>query len=361
MLTFSLNFDQTTYIDKICLSIQENKNYIKKFHPKNPEEASLQILDTCVRNIKPEYDVVDPYVKKTTRMINKGMSLETPYDTMNEDGEVASPFLSLVQNDQENIEIGVESKIINILAEMYLLDPDFVMSLKPVFYGSDLNNKELKQQYKTTNQRIIELGIQLREFAKYKAFMKGVTSFYLELQNKTKVKKAASAIKEIKIKDIKYDLLDYLPTEPLLRDANGKDIGFDLITLYSEIDLDLNKWSVKYKEIAVQKIDITEYIDFLYSNVFVEKGVNNKVITWAVDNNYKLTMPSGIVKLNEDRNKFIELCYRELFLNILNSNIGLIIGATPDSIYIKKRGAGIKTVRCILCYNKTIDLPVVNI
>lgn len=358
MLSFSLNSDQTTYIDMICLCVQDNKNYIRKFHYKDADEVTMQVLDSCIRNVKPSATKIDSYVKTTIRKINKGKLKEVPYDVLNEDGEVALPFMSLVQDDRETIEVGIEEKVNHLLGEMYLINPDYVMELRPIFFGTTLSSKELKKKFTTTDIRIIELGTQLRELAKYKSFMKGVTDFYIQLQEDKSKKKIVSTLKEIKIKDISYDILDYLPEESMICDDKGEDINIDLITLYSEIDLDLSKWHAKYKNLNIQKIDITEYIDYLYSRVFVDKGVNNKVISWATNSNYKLTMPSGVVKLNEDKNKFIELCYRELFLNILNANIGMIIGATPDTIYIKKKGAGLKTLRCNLAYNKTIDLPV---
>ena len=360
MLSFSLNEEQMTYLNSAVNSLNGNIGYIRKFNSRNYEEAISTILDIAMRNRKDGYSNMNPYVKKIARHVPTKVTTELSFDTLNEDGEVAAPYLSLVKDDCELIEVNIDKRIYSYLDEMYLIDPEYVISLRNAFFADNKSEKELRQ-YKPVGDRMRQLWQQLMEVSKYPVFNSCITEFYMNLQNKGK-KAVSNTVKEIKIKDISYDILDLLPDESVLIDKNGVPIEIDRNTLYSEVELDMEKWSIKGRQaIGIQKIDISEYMDYIYTKTFVERGVNNSIITWAIGDSYKLMLPSGLVRINEAKEKFIDECYRELFLNILNANIGVILGATADSIYIRKRGVGIKTLRCITAYNKTFDLDVSTI
>lgn len=357
MLAFSLNEDVTSYLSKVVTCLNNNEGYIRKFNPKNPEEAKSNILDTAIRNRKEEYDNVTPYIKKTARHITP-ISYEIPIDTLNEDGEVNVAFQGLISNEMERVEVNIDKKIFSCLDEMYLIDPEYVKRLKKIFFSDEITDKNLRQ-YKPTGERMRQLWSELQENTRYTDFLPCIIKFYQMLEEKES--KIRQNEKDIKIKDVSYDNLNLLPTESIIKSKTGEMIDIDRKTLYSKIDLDMTNWELVVKQIGVQKIDISEYIDMLYKWIYVEEGVDTKIITWAINGGYKLRMPSGVIKINEDKQKFVELCYRELFLNILVANIGVIIGATPDSIYIKQKGRGLKCIRCQTVYNKTVILPVENV
>lgn len=358
MITFSLNASKNdAYSAKIWDSISRNIRYFKKFNV-NWEEAAQRTYIACLDNQDSRFDDLDPYVKKLARNIMKIKQQETPHDMYNERGDVSYVFNSLSTsiNDADIVDKVVVEAIKDKFRELYLMDEEEFIKLRALFVY-DLSHEKLKEfgvknsLIKSEFSRIVQkYGSNIVFYALY--------DFLKELASKN-VLKNGTKIRELQLKEGNYTYIDRIPDTPQIRAKCGGLFAVDRNTLEMGINPDYVSWETVFKTSCdILKIDISPLIDYMYTEIFVEEGVDTKHIKWC-GSKYKLTSPGGYTTISVERNKFLSLVRAELILNLLMNNIVTIIALSPDSVYLKPtRATQLEALRLRLAVGKVIDLPV---
>lgn len=355
MLTFSVNEVDTVQMTRVEKTIAENLNYFKKFNGGRWQEAVNKTFMTAVKHAKSEYDTLDPYIKNLARNILKEQEKEISVDMVNEDGEVSYPFLSLTTSIDTDDIFADKEEILNVFKEQYLLHEDDFLKLKQLFKKEDerfskgevIKNEDIQNALHT-------LCVKYSAEAVYKTLY----DFFIDLPKYSRSIEN-STIKIIEMKNKNYDYLSAIPTIPLIMDKQGKYYMIDRLNLTMDRDPDTFEWDViAQTSCNIIRIDMSPLFDYIYSQVYVPKGVHTKHTVWC-DDIYKLTTPGGKSFVNIDRDKFIHQVRVELISHLVHNRFNTIVAISPDYVYIKpNRMMNYDTVRLILQTGKIIDLPI---
>ena len=372
MRVFSLNFNTTdfSYVSAVWSCIQENVRYFKKFNGAQYEEAMHLVLVRALRNKKTEYTDLTPYIKKLARTELKQKQRDVPLNyTDEETGEVSKQFIGLAKGF--SVMTGEQSeRLKNVFRDMYLMHPDEIIALRPLFEDIRVYTPESKailakvsdEVKDTLWSAISRINNSLEDGGK--ASCKAIMEFYDEIARADEKQFRLSGTKNIVMTAPDYRCMSRIPVGDTIvitsGSHKGEQMGIDTsktLEMTSDVNLDLVSWlPISKTRCDVIKIDISEYINYLYDNIYVDKGVNTPHRKW-LGNRYALTSPAGKDYLNEDEEVFISKCIEELILNLIANNVNNIIGFTSDSIYVRPiRKITYDTIRCKIFNNKFIDL-----
>lgn len=364
MMTFSLN--KTSGSDehamRVLETINRNLGYFKKFNASRWEEAVHRTYITALEHRNDTYSDVLPYIKKLARTVLKVRQTETPFGVYDEEGEISPVYFSLVDYiDDERVDDYTPIK--ESFMELYLLDPENFSKLAGVFKYEDTIPKDVLKDLKIRNETLI------REFKRlvfwYGADMvfMALWEFFKELPHLCSERK--NSIKEILLKEGKPLYLNKISDIPTIRDAEGSFYYIDKNLLQmvkvggKERNPDYFKWDIIGNTVSdILKLDISEFMAYIYEEVFVDMGCNTKHITWC-GHKYRLTTPGGVAYIGLELDKFIEVVRKELVMNLLANNLGYIVAISPDNIYFKpSRVFNYNTLRLRFKTGKVMDLPV---
>jgi hypothetical protein len=358
MLTFSLNVatQGDGYAHKVWDVITSNSGYFKKFNRERYEEAMHKTFVFALGHRKDNYSDLTPYVKKLARTILKEKEKEKPYDVYTEDGEV-SPVFSPLQDSIDESNLTDITEIKDIFKEMYLTDKEEFLKLKNLFTPhateESLKLNMVKDKYLTSNlSKAYRLYGSTLFFKVLYQFLNEMTPHHHPT--------SGGVIKEVQLKKVNPNIVEKLSDEPCIKTLKDDKLhGIDKLTLKMDVNPDLVRWVVATTtNCNIIKVDISPLINYMYEQVFVEKGVDTKHIMWC-DDKYKVITPAGIAYIGVDRLKFMSLVHNELVLNLLANNLNKMIAISEDSIYVRPtRLSGLETIRLKLYTGKIIDLPV---
>lgn len=355
MLTFSVNDVDIVQMLRVQKTISDNIQYFKKFNGPHWQEAVNKAFMTAVTHVKSEYEVLDPYIKNLARNILKESEKESPWDTVNEDGEVSYPFLQLTTRLDEDKILLDKKEIMNTFKTLYLLYEQDFLKLKLIFRKDDdkftkgeiVKNEEIKKALDSLRMKYGAINVYS---LLYDFFV------YLPKYSK-KIENATIKVIEMKNKDLDYKTA--IADIPLIVDEHGVFYDIDKLTLTMEKNPDTFKWDViTQTSCDVLRIDISPLLDYMYDQVFVPQGVHTKHISWC-DDIYKVMTPGGKAYVNLDRNAFINYVKMELIAHLSANRFNSIVAISPDYIYVRpNRMMNYDTIRLVLFTGKMIDLPI---
>lgn len=329
--------------------IQQNRKYIYHFNGAKTEEVISDMLEHIAKNGRQKEDVL-PYIKNLSRNIIKKkpkLSMQyTPFDTRTEDGEVSSVFLGLLEHI-DHTQFMPNNELNRQLRALYLkYDEDF-MGLKVIFdakyddvipnYDSVKTSKRfLSFMHKTEERSRSTMYEDLRNivdtfgaehtFATLLILLKEVDVLSLPF---------TATVKEIALKPLsKLQRATAKIGMPIIKSSSGEEYTINLDTLTMDANPDYFNWSVVGNSKAIIKIDIAPFMEYLYDQLYVDQGVNTRLIKWCGDM-YRITTPAGTRLLEEKIEYAIEFARTELVLSIVSANIGKLVAVSPDTIYIK--------------------------
>lgn len=366
MLTFSLNKGASSggsgdsYAAKVFATINANEPYFKKFNPWYWEEAMQATFLVALENRDGRFENLHPYIKKLARNILRSRTKDIPFTVFDDSGEISKVYHSLSEIIDTAAFDG-DSELVGSFKMLYLRNPDSFMKLQNIFHYDDdkvlRNIKEFRSKDKELWQSVRSL------VEKYGSEYTFVTlgQFFVLLPSLTKPK-LDGQIKEVSIRPGKLHLLSKLPDTPTIQSEDGR-------YHYIEPDLTMSKnpdyfkWDIIGSSMCdIYKIDISEFLNYVYEEVFVPQGVDTRFIRWCGDY-YRLTTPAGEVSVNLDRDKFINRVRVELIANLLSKGVGSIIAISPDNLYIKPtRMFNYSTIRLKMrndgTHDRIFDIPV---
>lgn len=361
MISFSLNRTslKDEYAIKVITSIENHKNYFKKFNGSLYDEAMQKALEHALTHRKSNYQEIDPYIKKLARtiMLNEHKKSPLLYELYNEDGEIHGVFnklRSFLDIDQTDIN-RYENELHNKFKDLYLLDEDSFMLLKQFFNEScnegikSIKNKEFKKN----------VDILIKEYG-FHVFLYSLYTFF-NILPKLINRRVTNNIKNIYLKKPNFKLLEKIPDTPLIREK-GKQNGYiflDKVFLLSDKNPDFVDWElINPTTCDILRVDLTPFIDYIYDNVSVKEGVDTRFIRWCGDR-YKVITPSGASYIGLEIDKYISYVRVELVLNILGVGLGSVLAISPENMYLKVTKSFIfDKFRVIFNDGKSIDLPI---
>lgn len=359
MKTFSLNngdeFD--SYAASVWRAIQKNERYFKYFNKDKWQEAVHRTYVIALDKRNQQYEDIVPYIKNLARNVLKTKT-DAVVGLTTEEGEISPIFSgpdmqSFIDTDNIDSHIEIQDKF----KELYLLDKESFMKLKNLFLIDEASELKKMRNLRVRNQKMSNEFMDLVDKYGYGTTFQVLHHFFTKLPqmiNDT----GHYDIKEIKLKKPNVLLLEKIPSVPTIYDKNGLGYKIDKTNLRMDINPDYIKWSTGETSATVFKVDISEYINYMYEEVFVEEGVNTKHIEWCGDK-YKVTTPADVTHIGLDREKFISQVRAELIINLLGNSLGQIVALSPDSIYFKpSRSFSYKTIRVKFISGKIFDLPV---
>lgn len=338
-------------------NIRRNMGYIRLFNGSDAEEVAQEIFLRILRNNR-GFDDYTPYIKKLARTIRRKKEKEVATDVYSNEGEVSGVFRQLKETVELKTIEGLEG-LYKRLRHLYLLNEKSFDKLG-VLFRSDLD-EACDTNLKKLRTRDLQLYNGLRSiidtYGALDTFL-ALEKFLSDLGNLVNVQ-VAETMKEIKIRPLSKTVsaLEKIPDKPTIKDSNGQELGIDKAKLLTEPNPDYIKWTANGTTSPTKRlqcIDITPYMEYLYQEVYVEQGVQTKVITWCGDS-YKLTSPSGEMYIDESFEYFINQCRIELLASVIRASIGNIVALSPDSIYFK--GKRIENIK-LTVPSKVLILPV---
>ena len=362
MISFSINEKKGMDEENILVlnAINENIQYFKKFNPHDWEEAAQRTYMVAVDNYSSNKGDIAPYIKKLAREIMKdSRNKENTYDLVTEDGEISQVFTVLkTEIDTRNFDgAGV---LLDAFKELYLMDEESFSKLEAIFTFDTSEELKVLSDLRIRNKGLFrELG-KLRDKHGNDYFFRVLQTFFEQLPSYTK-KRKLHVTKIIDMKAGNFSLLDRISDTATIIDSNGKYHRIDKTTLTMDTNPDYLTWDLVGSSMCdILRVDISDYMSYMYEEVLVDKGVWTKHIAWC-DNKYKLTTPGGEVYVGLDRNKFLSNVRIELILNLMANNIGTIVALSPDSIYIKPtRSFDFGSLRLKCKTGRVIDLPILT-
>ncbi|MNL91189.1 hypothetical protein D3C81_09190 [compost metagenome] len=359
MLTFSINSDAkgtSLYAAEVLRTIQDNEKYLRKFNGPRWQEAAQKIYLTAIDNRDTRYTDITPYIKKLAKTILKEKEKDSAFDVYTEDGEISPIFYSL----REYIDIdkmdGVK-EIEDRFKELYLMDTQSFMKLKTIFMIDDVKQVKKMTELRIKNVEFMQEFNSLLTVHGAHMVFPTLNKFFADLDVLCSPA-GDTLIKEVSIKKKSMDLASKLPDIPLIKDKDGNLHHINKETLTMAINPDYVKWDVVNSVCDILKIDMSLLLNYIYEEIYGDKGVNTRHITWCGDK-YKLTTPGGESFIGLDKEKFITVVRNELILNLISSNINTIIAISPDILYFKPtRVFQFNTLRLKLTTGKIIDIPI---
>lgn len=368
MKVFSLNAgtQNVAYYYKVWECLQGLELYFKKFNGAQYEEAMHLAFMRAISNQKEAYADPTAYLKKLARTEMRQRKYEIPCSVTDEEtGEIARPYVRLAEGF--NI-YGAESekRLKELLTDLYLMYPDDMLLLRPVFLNEKCDAVEGKTLGKQINKEVKQLlSAELAKIDGREGY-KIIAQFYNELSQTTKTQQVMSGTKNIAFAPADYRCKARIPTDRQIRITSGRKegllVGIDTstkIVMSDDVNLDSVNWVYANKgKTDIVKIDISPLMNYLYDMIYADKGVNTTMRRW-LNNRYVLTTFGGQEHLNMNEDTFIDLCMEEILLNFVANNINNIIGFTVDTVYIKpSRSITYDKLRCTLSCGKIIDLDV---
>lgn len=361
MLTFSINrvVGTDAYSAKVQNTINSNIGYFKTFNGASWEEAAQKTFVYALEHRKAEYqEDLTPYIKKLARTIlRKSGNTESIYSITTDDGEIAPVFLGLQDHiDTENLD--GNQALLDTFKELYLIDSDSFNRLKLMFQYDAPDEIENLKDLRVRNPKITEeISKMLLKHGSDYTF-RSLFQFFQMLPSLVEVRET-HLTKEVLIREGNFSVLERIPNTPSIVDNNGRYHYIDKITLTMDSNPDYYKWDIIGTSLCdILKIDFSEYMNYMYEEVFVEQGVSTRHIQWCGDK-YKVTTPGGTEYLGLEFDKFLNTVRIELLLNLIESNVGSIIAISPDNLYVKPtRTFQFDTIRVKCQSGKIFDLPI---
>lgn len=362
MLTFSINrvANSERYSLLVWQTISANLGYFKKFNGDRWEEAVHRTYEAVIKNRDDSYDNILPYIKKLARNILRVKTNESAFDIMNEDGDISPVFATLRDFiDTENV--GVQESIKDELKTLYLLDEESFLRLQALYKYNEVSEIPNLKDIRIKNPKLRDGIFSLVQKHGAEIVFGVLYQFYKELPMLI-AERQTNLTKEVTLKQSNFTVLDKIPDTPTIKDAQGNYYYIDKTTLTMlDANPDYFKWDIVGSSVStcdILKIDISEYMSYLYEQVYVEEGVTTKHIKWC-GNKYKLTSPAGEVFIGLDLEKYISSARIELIINLMMNNIGSVIAISPDHIYIKPiRTFQFDRVRVKFHDGRVKDLPI---
>lgn len=366
-------------INKMCSSesiaevwklISENEGYFRQFNGAAYEEAMHLTLARVIQSRKEEYTDLTPYIKSLARVELKQNRKEVPCMTIDEEsGEVAKPYVGLLDDSMNSINYDVIAKLKEQLADFYLEYPEDMEALRPLLEDptAQFTKSEVKE-LKCKNANLCTMITACREQIGGDTLYLAITEFYSDLAKQKEKDRARDVVKDIYLKPANFNAASKFGDEPTVLICSGsmagKPVGVrrDIIQMSEDVNLDCVKWCiVSPSKCPVYKIDISPYMEYLDMNLpldILERQVDTKLVSW-LNGRYKVTTPGSDSHLNMPMERFYELCRQELILNLVEAGVNNVIGITPDTLYVKvTRKINYSSLRLHLFGNKIIQLSV---
>jgi hypothetical protein len=359
MITFSINNYDPDYQLRVYKTVCALEKYFLKVcggGVDHHEVMQRAIIHAC-NNRDSKYTNLEPYIKTLARTLPKTRNNEIAYSPLESDKEEEikeNPLLTTGTYDE--YPIFVESADIrNSIQDLYLVFPKDMIAIRDsVMSGS----AELKIS-RYLSRDFMNQFTSLRNKYDGRALYSFLKEFYEKL-DKTSAK-IVNNVKEIKLKEPKFKYLSKLQSDVFIVSMDGKRACINKETLLTEeFEPDYVRWSLYRVSAHVYKIDISPVIDYSFKNVAVAGGIDTKLVKWCGARKLCRTL-GGASILNVDLDKYIDLIYRELFVNLLMNGYFQIVAASKDSIYIKeKKRLTYDTLRIITSFDKAIDCEVIE-
>lgn len=366
-------------INKMCSSesiaevwklISENEGYFRQFNGAAYEEAMHLTLARVITSRKDEYADLTPYIKSLARVELKQNRKEVPCMIIDEEsGEVAKPYVGLLDDSMNSINYDVVAKLKEQLADFYLEFPEDMEALRPLLEDptAQFTKAEVKE-LKCKNASLCTMITACREQIGGDTLYLAITEFYSDLAKQKEKDRARDTVKDIYLKPANFNAASKFGDDPTVLICSGsmagKPVGIrrDTIQMSECVNLDCVKWCiVSPSKCPVYKIDISPYMEYLDMNLpldVLKRQVDTKLVSW-LNGRYKVTTPGSDSHLNMPMDKFYELCRQELILNLVEAGVNNIIGITPDTLYVKvTRKINYSSLRLHLFGNKIIQLSV---
>lgn len=358
MLTFSLNkiTAADAYASRVWVEIQKNIAYFKAFNGDQWKEAVTRTYMTALDHKKPSYTDVTPYIKKLARTILKEKQNETPHSVATDDGEIAAVFRSLTDSiNVDHISTDIE-EIRGAFKELYLMDSEAFLKLQVIFMVDKVSELDRRED-RVRNKRFTREFLLLVERYGDELVYPALYEFLKEIPTLTG-RRVNAATKLVQMKPGNDSMLQKVSDQATIVDQKGKAYTIDKTTFTMARNPDYFKWVPIGQASDVVCIDFSEYMNFLYEEIFVDEGINTRHVSWCGDR-YKLESPAGEVYIGLDREKFIASARMELLLNLLSNNVGTVVAVSADNLYVRPaRSFTCEKVRIKFANGKSMDLPV---
>lgn len=349
--TFST--DKSKFKVELWDLIEQYRGYFIKLHKDKADEVMQQVWEHMCNNAKPgNKPMLVGYMKKVAETITKTKVKLLPYSTYDaETGEVA-PVFRTEQTLTEDYQVVYEQPevregVLRVLITLYLRDKG---KMKSVFEHFDA---EVDRQLHNKTPRLITSRSKLATDSWFVDFHNLLTNYpsamvlsclqelRTDITKQDKKKRytdsALLCIGAIPYNDIN---LNYLYPVTLYNKGKTSYICSDTLRM-SEPDLDIDHvmWQVDDSDIKkskVLRICITPIMDKLISNIYADEGVNTPNKEWFKGYYILKSLSGQYSTLNEDSEKFIEYCRKELILS-LAPRLDRVIGISEDFIYFSPR------------------------
>lgn len=319
--------------------IQKNKYFFIKYNPHNYEEAMEEALKHVMK--KGKGDDLEPYVRSLAKTImkNKVFRNEIPYQVTNgetgEEDAVFRPISTLWEHDSVH-----QQDLKNRLVDLYFLYPDDFMLFMNAF-----RSLSTAEEAKATNVRAMrklkikgEIFSLAREYSAPLLYV-AMQEIYKDMCSKDKgVKAEEPKVLEISLKPADYSCWNrVIPGEGFIPKKTGERVFVEKDSYLSAVNPDCVEWCfpVDTKK-NIYKIDISMVMNYAYDFMLVKQGVDTDFVTW-LDGRCRLCSLGGYSVINTDLQKFLDLQFKELILNIVASGITKIVAISPDFLYFTAR------------------------
>lgn len=361
MISFSVNNVSGVdwYANHVWDCIQSNLGYFKKFNGPRWEEAVQQTYLFILDHRNDSYgDDILPYIKKLARLILKKKFKDSPYGVFTEDGEI-SPVFATLQDYIDTTNLDGRSPLMNTFKELYLLDSESFMRLKLIFDYDNPSEIENLKDLRVKNTQLTEEFTRIIQKHGSDYVFASLYQFFKMLPDLIK-ERYTNQTKEVVIKPSNFTALSRINDKPTIIDEKGKQYKVDRNSLLTTKNPDYFKWDIVGSSLCdILKIDISQYMNYMYEETYVQEGVHTHHIEWCGDK-FKLTTPGGTPYIGLDFEKFLTNVRIELLLNLMLSNVGSVIAISPDSLYVKPtRVFQFDKIRVKMLHTgKVIDLPI---
>lgn len=356
---------------EIWQTIERNKGYIVFFNGYNTEEVASNILEHAVRNLDTTAgEDFTPYIKNLAKNIAKRTSKEFAYEHVSEQGEISDVFNGLqAEIDYRKFENNRELML--QLRALYLRYEESFNTLGKIFddkLDSLIPTYDDKREDQHFHKDIAKVGLREKNVDMYTDLRLIVDTFGPQATFSALnilLKEVANlsvpfytTVKEIQLKPLAKlkKTVEKLGT-PTIRTKEGFEFAIDCLTLTMDENPDYFAWDVIGSAKSVIKIDIAPYMEYLYDQLYVEQGVNTRLMQWCGDV-YRATTPAGNRLVGERLEHVIENARAELILSIVAANIGKVVAVSPDSVYLKATKDIFNKLKISTAVGKAIVLPV---
>lgn len=317
------------------------------------DEAMHRAYDFAMRSQNIEYATLDAYIIRLAKTVMKKRVKDELMEVDKEDNE---PILLKQLGTRDELKDIVQETILIELQDLYLMNQPEFEKLR-VFLQENALSIVHDQKIRISNDAFKHKFHNLTANYGITAVISALWRFFNELDSTTVNK--PTGIKKIEMHEANFNYAFKIAFDSEIRSEAGKVGVIDKATLMSSFDPDLVKWSlIKPTARNVYSVDISNLIEYMYNNIFVDEGVNTPFIKW-LGKRYIVKSCGGYEDLNRDLYSFMDYIHCEVVLNLVEFGVNKVIAISDDTVYFKaQKEISYNTIRMVLCNKKVIDLPV---